>query len=95
MTIGCRQCGSESCQANERASLRLLRTPSYHLHHHLDRKASHCCVLSNLLNPILDGCRFWRGMEFVIERVFGVKKRDDETMLAIVLRNEPDFLTAE
>ena len=73
--------------------LGLVQTPRHHLQHHLDGKDSHYCVLTNLLNPVLDGCRFWRGLERVLAGVFGLKKRNDDTMLAAVLREEPDFLS--
>jgi ubiquitin-conjugating enzyme E2 variant len=73
--------------------LRLLQTPGHHAKHHAGRKGSHYCVLSNVLNPFLDWCRFWRGLEWVLERLFGLKKRDDDAMLAMVLRSEPDFLS--
>jgi len=74
--------------------LRLLQTPGHHAQHHQGRKASHYCVMTNVLNPILDRCRFWRGLEVGLDRLFGLKKRDDDAMLAGVLGNEPDFLNS-
>jgi plasmanylethanolamine desaturase len=71
--------------------LGLLQSPAHHQRHHLGAKDSHYCVLTNLLNPVLDGCRFWRGLEFVLGRC-GLRKRDDQALLAQVLRDEPDFL---
>jgi ubiquitin-conjugating enzyme E2 variant len=71
----------------------LIQSPAHHHRHHVDRKDTHYCVLTNLLNPVLDRLRFWRGLEFLIERVFGVRKRDDDAMLALVLAREPDFLS--
>jgi ubiquitin-conjugating enzyme E2 variant len=73
--------------------LGLLQTPSHHAGHHVGQKASRYCVLTNVLNPFLDWCRFWRGLELVLDKLFGLKKRDDDAMLAIVLRSEPDFLS--
>jgi ubiquitin-conjugating enzyme E2 variant len=72
--------------------LRLLQSPRHHQQHHLGRKDSHYCVLTNVLNPVLDRSRFWKGLELVLERAFGLKKRDDDAMLAAVLREAPDFL---
>jgi ubiquitin-conjugating enzyme E2 variant len=72
--------------------LGLLPSPRHHLQHHLDERDSHYCVLTNLLNPVLDRCQFWRGLEQVLERAFGLKKRNDDAMLAAVLLDEPDFL---
>lgn len=73
--------------------LRLVQTPSHHARHHVCQKDSHYCVLSNVLNPILEWSRFWRGLEWVLERWFGLTKRDDDAMLAMVLRREPEFLS--
>jgi plasmanylethanolamine desaturase len=71
--------------------LRLIQSPSHHQRHHAESKDSHYCVLTDFLNPILDSCRFWRGLETVLGWV-GLEKRDDDVMLAAVLRKEPDFL---
>lgn len=72
--------------------LRLLQTPAHHAGHHMGRKDSRYCVLTNVLNPILDGCGFWRGVELALEKLFGLKKRDDDALLAQLLQGEPDFL---
>ncbi len=69
----------------------LVQSPSHHQRHHAGGKDSHYCVLTNFLNPILDDCRFWRGLERLLGLV-GLKRRDDEAMLASVLLEEPDFL---
>jgi len=71
--------------------LKLIQSPGHHQQHHVDGRDSHYCVLTNALNPILDSCRFWRGLEMVLGAV-GVKKRNDDIMLAAVLLDEPDFL---
>jgi ubiquitin-conjugating enzyme E2 variant len=73
--------------------IRLLQSPRHHQQHHLGRKDSHYCVLTDALNPVLDRTRFWKGLERVLEVVFGLKKRDDDAMLAAVLREVPDFLS--
>src|SRR5579871_3572367 len=46
------------------ALVNLLRFGQHH-HHHLSKKDAAYCVLTGLLNPILDGCRFWRALEWV------------------------------
>jgi len=71
--------------------LRLVQSPSHHQRHHVDGKDSHYCVLTDVLNPVLDYCRFWRGLEWLLELV-GFEKRNDEAMLASVLLEEPEFL---
>ena len=72
---------------------RLIQSPSHHLRHHVEGRDSHYCVLTNWLNPILDHCRFWRGLEWLLALV-GLEKRSDEAMLASVLLTEPDFLNS-
>jgi len=44
------------------------------------------------MNPILDSCRFWRGLEILVNRFLGIKKRNDDMILSLVLAEEPDFL---
>jgi plasmanylethanolamine desaturase len=61
--------------------IRLVQTPRHHGHHHTDPKSSHYCVLTNFLNPLLDGLRLWDGLEWVISRVFGVRRRTDTSVL--------------
>jgi ubiquitin-conjugating enzyme E2 variant len=69
----------------------LTQSPRHHQEHHAGGKNSNYCVMTGFLNPILDGCRFWRGLEWVLGR-FGLRRRDDDALLAEVLRQEPDFL---
>ena len=72
--------------------LKLIQSPGHHNGHHSDGKDSRYCVLTDFINPILDWCHFWRGLEFWIWRIFGVKKRNDDGLLSLVLAEEPDFL---
>lgn len=72
--------------------LGLLQSPRHHHGHHTGHQDSHYCVMTGLLNPVLDGSGFWRGLEWGLARL-GLEKRDDERMLAAVLVDEPDFLT--
>jgi ubiquitin-conjugating enzyme E2 variant len=69
----------------------LVQSPGHHLAHHAGDKNSHYCAMTGLLNPILDRSGFWRGLERMLGRL-GLAKRDDEALLAEVLRSEPDFL---
>lgn len=70
---------------------RLVQSPSHHHRHHIAGKDSHYCVLTDFLNPVLDGIGFWRGVEWVIFRMTGVRRRNDEAMAEEVLRREPEF----
>ncbi len=72
--------------------LHLIQSPRHHHSHHVGAKNSHYCVLTDVLNPILDRCRFWRGLEFALSRVFGLKTRDEDALLALVISKEPGFL---
>ncbi|MFN7532523.1 MAG: fatty acid desaturase CarF family protein [Gemmatimonas sp.] len=69
--------------------LHLIQSPSHHHRHHVLGKDSHYCVFTDFLNPILDGVGFWRGLERLIARVFGVARRDDEAMARAVLADDP------
>ena len=71
--------------------LLLIQSPGHHHQHHSGRKISHYCVLTNLLNPVLDGFRVWRGLESVL-RQGGLRKRDDDQLLVVVLAGDPGFL---
>jgi ubiquitin-conjugating enzyme E2 variant len=68
---------------------RLIQTPSHHHRHHVQGKDSHYCVLTNVLNPVLDGLGFWRGLEWGMAKLFGVRRRDDEAMARQVLQQDP------
>ncbi len=71
--------------------LRLVQSPAHHQRHHQQGKDSNYCVLTDFLNPVLDGLGFWRGAEWTIRRVFGVARRNDEVMAREVLERDPDF----
>ena len=60
--------------------VRLLQTARHHAIHHTDPKNSHYCVITNLLNPILDGIRFWAGLEWLLARAFGLRRRVDTSV---------------
>ena len=51
--------------------LGLFQSVGHHGEHHKRPYACRFCTTTNFLNPILDGTRFWRGLESVIE-LFGV-----------------------
>ncbi len=54
---------------------RLLQTAKHHGKHHVGSKDTHYCVVTNVLNPVLDGVQFWHGLEWTIEHLLGVSKR--------------------
>jgi TMEM189-like protein len=46
----------------------ILQSPAHHAEHHKRPYANRYCTTTNFLNPVLDGVRFWRGLEWLIER---------------------------
>jgi len=70
---------------------RVIQSPSHHHRHHVHDKDSQYCVLTDFLNPVLDGTGFWRRLEWLIERASGIRRRDDEAMAMQVLKLEPEF----
>ena len=57
--------------------LRLLQTPQHHGRHHAASKNTNYCVITNVVNPVLEAVRFWRRLEKVIEFFLGVSVRLD------------------
>lgn len=60
--------------------IRVLQTAPHHARHHTDPKNSHYCTMTNVLNPVLDGIRFWDGLEFVLARTTGLQRRPDTSV---------------
>jgi plasmanylethanolamine desaturase len=60
--------------------LHLVQSPRHHAVHHTDPKNSHYCVITDFLNPILDGLGFWAGLEFVILHTLGLRRRMDASV---------------
>jgi hypothetical protein len=61
-------------------SLGVLQTAQHHALHHTDPKNSHYCTMTNYLNPILDGIRFWDGMEWMLAKTTGLQRRPDSSV---------------
>ncbi|MFN7369371.1 MAG: fatty acid desaturase CarF family protein [Burkholderiales bacterium] len=51
------------------------QTPRHHSQHHRGHNDTHYCVLTNLLNPILDQAKFWRVLEYLIRQLTGMQVR--------------------
>lgn len=58
----------------------VLQSASIHAKHHTDPKNSHYCTMTNLLNPVLDGAGFWNGLEWMLARTIGLKRREDTSV---------------
>ena len=60
--------------------LRVLQSPRHHARHHTDPKDSHYCVITDFLNPVLDGVGFWEGAERVLLFLFRMRRRVDASV---------------
>ena len=60
--------------------LRLLQTPQHHGRHHAGAKDTYYCVITNMVNPVLEAVCFWRRLEWVVEYLFGITKRPDASV---------------
>ena len=58
----------------------VLQSSAQHAKHHRDDKNTDYCVVTNYSNPVLEGVRFWRGLEWLIHRTTGVRRRPDESV---------------
>jgi ubiquitin-conjugating enzyme E2 variant len=57
--------------------LRILQTPRHHGRHHSGEKNSHYCVVTNLLNPVLEKLSFWSSLEWILARAFGLHRQPE------------------
>jgi hypothetical protein len=60
--------------------IRILQTAKHHARHHTDPKNSHYCTITSFLNPVLDGARFWDGIEWTLARAVGLNRREDTSV---------------
>lgn len=58
----------------------VLQTAKHHARHHTDPKNSHYCTMTNALNPVLDGIRFWDGIEWLLAKTVGLQRRPDTSV---------------
>ena len=66
--------------------VRLLQTAKHHGKHHVGSKDTHYCVVTNLLNPVLDAVQFWHGLEWIVERSLVVSRRSPLDVKTVVRR---------
>ena len=60
--------------------IKLLQNAKHHARHHTDPKNSHYCTTTNILNPVLDGIRFWAGLEWTLAQTVGLVRREDTSV---------------
>ena len=68
----------------------ILQSARHHAFHHTDPKNSHYCVLTDVLNPFLDGIGFWQRSERIIQRLFGLRRRPDTSLASTMQQLKPD-----
>lgn len=56
-------------------ALRLLQSRHHHLGHHRGAKDARYCVITDFVNPVLDGLRVWRLLERVLAPVLGAPRQ--------------------
>ena len=56
---------------------RILQPPAHHAGHHRGGKNTRYCVVTVLLDPLLDRSGFWRALEAVLVPLFGAPRRTD------------------
>ncbi len=85
-------------------NIRVLQTPQHHAVHHTNPKNVRYCPITNLVNPILDGLRFWDGVEWLLARTLGLHRRPDTSLpgngpapewLQELREKKPDLLAAQ
>ena len=59
---------------------RVLQTPAHHASHHRGGKDTSYCVITNIVNPVLDALDFWRGLEWLLCGCLGLRKRPDASL---------------
>lgn len=56
---------------------RLMQRPAHHARHHRGQKNTAYCVITPLVNPVLDRIGFWRGLERLVVPITGAPRRED------------------
>jgi hypothetical protein len=60
--------------------VRLIQTPQHHAIHHGLPHVTHYCAFTNWANPVLERLRFWRGVEWCIATLTGIRPREDHSL---------------
>ncbi len=56
---------------------KILQGVRQHGKHHSGQKNTYYCVITNVLNPVLERARFWVGLETAILHITGVARRQE------------------
>lgn len=63
----------------------ILQSPFHHALHHQGQRNSHYCVITNWLNPLIDGVNLWLTLESLIGKLLGVYPRSDQSISTSVI----------
>lgn len=55
--------------------IHLIQNSRHHVRHHMGENNSHYCLITPLLNPILDKIYFWKFMESILEPILGKSRK--------------------
>jgi ubiquitin-conjugating enzyme E2 variant len=67
----------------------LILSPGHHARHHTSPFATHYCITTGWCNPLLGWLGFWRGLEWCVTALTGLKPRtDDARYVELVQRKE-------
>jgi plasmanylethanolamine desaturase len=58
-------------------SIYILQSPAHHAGHHRGDRNTRYCIVTDVLNPLLDRSRFWRVLEAAAVPLFGAPRRFD------------------
>ena len=59
--------------------LYLLQSPRHHAQHHRGAKDTHYCMITGVLNPLLDRIGWWRRLEKMLVPVLGLPRSQQES----------------
>ena len=55
--------------------IRIIQNSRHHVKHHIGDNNSHYCLITPVLNPILDRTHFWKFMEFMLVPLLGKSRK--------------------
>jgi plasmanylethanolamine desaturase len=69
-------------------SLYVLQSSAHHIAHHRNEKNSSYCVITPVLNPVLEKMRFWRALDQLLVKPSAAPRRADLAASAVTLSTE-------
>jgi ubiquitin-conjugating enzyme E2 variant len=69
----------------------VLQSPAQHRLHHIAGRDTNYCILTNIMNPVLERVHLWAALEWMLAHGFGITRRGDAQRAMMVLEREPEF----